>query len=117
MQASGTPDAALISFPDHCPERRFRLSGTEARIGRRSASRRTEPEIDLTGPPTERGLSRLHAKLIAGPDGSWSVVDLGSPNGTLVNGSEGDRVNLGAWTMITIIRPVRSACARVTPLQ
>jgi len=60
-------------------------------------------------------LSRLHAKLIAGPDGSWSVVDLGSPNGTLVNGREipqgeavplrnGDHINLGAWTMITIIR-------------
>ena len=115
VQAATTPEAALIRFPDDCPERRFRLSGTEARIGRRSASRRIEPEIDLTGPPTDRGLSRLHAKLIAGPDGSWSVVDLGSPNGTLVNGAEipqgevvplrdGDRINLGAWTMITIIR-------------
>jgi serine/threonine protein kinase len=113
VQATGTPDAALISFPDHYPERRFPLSGPEARIGRRSASRRIEPEIDLTGPPTDRGLSRLHAKLTAGPDGSWSVVDLGSPNGTLVNGREipqgqavplrdGDRINLGAWTMITI---------------
>jgi pSer/pThr/pTyr-binding forkhead associated (FHA) protein len=115
VQAESTPEAALISFPDHCPERRFRLSGTEVRIGRRSASRRIEPEIDLADPPADRGLSRLHAKLIGGPDGSWSVVDLGSPNGTLVNGSEilpgeavplrdGDRINLGAWTMITITR-------------
>jgi serine/threonine-protein kinase len=115
VQAASTPEAALIRFPDGCPEWRFRLSGTEARIGRRSASRRIEPEIDLSGPPTDRGLSRLHAKLLAGPDGSWSVVDLGSPNGTLVNGREipegevvplrdGDRINLGAWTMITITR-------------
>jgi serine/threonine protein kinase len=115
VQADTTPDAALIRFPDHFPERRFRLSGTEARIGRRSTSRHTEPEIDLKGPPTDPGVSRLHAKLVARPDGSWSVVDLGSPNGTLVNGSEiaqgepvplrdGDRINLGAWTMITMTR-------------
>jgi len=113
VQAEGTPDAASISFPDRYPPRRFRLSGTEARIGRRSMSRHIEPEIDLRGPPTDSGVSRLHAKLIAGPDGSWSVVDLGSTSGTLVNGSEitpgdavrlrdGDRINLGAWTRITM---------------
>jgi serine/threonine protein kinase len=115
VQAEGAPDAASIGFPDRCPPRRFRLSGTEARIGRRSASRRLEPEIDLKGPPADPGVSREHAKLIAGPDGSWSVVDLGSTSGTLVNGSEitpgeavplrdGDRINLGAWTMITMTR-------------
>jgi serine/threonine protein kinase len=115
VQADSTPDAALISFPDHFQERRFPLTGAEARIGRRSASRHVEPEIDLKGLPTDPGVSRLHAKLIAGPDGSWSVVDLGSPNGTLVNGSEirqgepvplrhGDRINLGAWTVITMTR-------------
>ena len=115
VQAEGTPDAASISFPEHCPPRRFRLSGTEARIGRRSASRHIQPEIDLKGPPTDPGISREHAKLIAGPDRCWSVVDLGSTSGTLVNGSEitpgeavplrdGDRINLGAWTMITMTR-------------
>lgn len=86
---------------------------TKARIGRRSTSRRIEPEIDLRGPPTDPGVSRLHARLIAGPDGNWSVMDLGSTSGTLVNGSEiaqgeavplrdGDRINLGAWTVITM---------------
>jgi serine/threonine protein kinase len=115
VQAEGTPDAASISFPDRFPQRRFPLSGPEARIGRRSSSRHIEPEIDLKGPPTDPGISRLHAKLIAGPDGTWSVVDLGSTSGTLVNGSEimqgeavplrdGDRIHLGAWTMITMTR-------------
>ena len=115
VQAVSDQDAASISLPAHVPERRFRLSGTEVRIGRRSVSRRIEPEIDLTGPPTDPGVSRLHAVLIAGPDRSWSVVDPGSPNGILVNGKDvppgqavplrdGDRIHLGAWTVITITR-------------
>jgi serine/threonine protein kinase len=115
MRAVSDQDAASISFPAHVPERRFRLTGTEVRIGRRSVSRRIEPEIDLTGPPTDPGVSRLHAVLIAGPDRSWSVVDSGSPNGLMVNGKDvppgdtvplrdGDRIHLGAWSVITITR-------------
>jgi pSer/pThr/pTyr-binding forkhead associated (FHA) protein len=111
--AAGGPDAASIEFPVYCPERRFRLSGAEMRIGRRSASRGLEPEIDLTGPPADPGVSHLHAVLIAEPDGSWAVLDPGSANGTLVNGREmatgarvrlrdGDRVCVGAWTVLTI---------------
>jgi hypothetical protein len=111
--AAGGPDAATLTFPDYCPERRFRLAGPEMRIGRRSLSQGLEPEIDLTGPPTDPGVSRLHAALIAEPDGSWAILDPGSENGTLVNGTEiaagvrvplhdGDRIHLGAWTMITI---------------
>ena len=111
--AAGGPDAAGLRFPAYCPERRFRLTGREMRVGRRSASRGLEPEIDLTGPPTDPGVSRLHAVLVAEPDGSWVVIDPGSENGTLVNGSEiaagvrvplhdGDRIHLGAWTVITI---------------
>ena len=111
--AAGGPDSAGLRFPDYCPERRFRLAGPEMRIGRRSASQGLEPEIDLTGPPTDPGVSRMHAALVAEPDGSWTVLDPGSENGTLVNGAEiaagarvplhdGDRIHLGAWTVITI---------------
>ena len=88
VRAASGPDADEISFPAYCPERRFRLSGTEVRIGRRSLSRGIDPEIDLTGPPIDPGISRMHAVLIASPDGGWSAVDPGSENGTLVNGSE-----------------------------
>jgi hypothetical protein len=113
--ASVSPDASELSFPDYCPERRFRLSGTEVRVGRRSVSRGIHPEIDLTGPPADPGVSRLHALLVAGPGGTWSVVDPGSENGTLVNGNtipanqavalhDGDRIHLGAWTAVTITR-------------
>ncbi len=111
--AAGGPDAASIEFPAYCPDRLFTLTGKEMRIGRRSASRGLEPEIDLTGPPTDPGISHLHAVLIAQPDGSWSVLDPGSSNGTQVNAIDiatgvpvplhhGDRVCLGAWTVLTI---------------
>ena len=111
--AAGGPDAAAVEFPGYTPERRFRLAGPEMRIGRRSVSRGLEPEIDLTGPPTDPGISRLHAVLFAEPDDGWTILDPGSENGTLVNGREiaagvrlplhdGDRIHLGAWTVITI---------------
>jgi serine/threonine protein kinase len=115
VQAVSDTDAASIAFPAFVPERRFRLSGAEVRIGRRSVSRHIEPEIDLTGPPADTGVSRLHAVLTAGPDQNWSVVDAGSGNGIVVNGKDvpqgqvvplrhGDRIHLGAWTVITIVR-------------
>jgi len=114
--AEGGPDAGSIEFPGYCPERRFRLTGREMRIGRRSVSRGLEPEIDLTGPPTDPGVSHLHAVLIAEPDGTWAVLDPGSSNGTIVNGNEivagvrvplhdGDRVCVGAWTVLTLQAP------------
>ncbi|MGH3286868.1 MAG: FHA domain-containing protein [Streptosporangiaceae bacterium] len=115
VQAASGPDAASVPFPGYYAERRFRLTGSQMRIGRRSVSRGIDPEIDLTGPPADPGISRLHAVLIAVPDGSWAVLDPGSANGTLVNGAEiaigdqillhdGDRINLGAWTAITVHR-------------
>ncbi len=113
MVAAKGPDAGQLQFPANGPERRFRLSGPEMRIGRRSASRGLEPEIDLTGPPLDPGVSHLHAVLSAEPDGGWTVCDPGSANGTLVNDREippgarvrlrdGDRVCVGAWTVLTI---------------
>jgi hypothetical protein len=115
VQATNRPGASGISFPVHCPQRRFRLAGAEVRVGRLSAHSDIDPEIDLTGPPSDPGVSRLHAVLLEAADGSWSVVDPGSANGTLVNGTEiprreivplrdGDRIHLGAWTELRIIR-------------
>jgi pSer/pThr/pTyr-binding forkhead associated (FHA) protein len=115
VQAVTGPEGAAVTFPSYCAERRFQLVGNQMRIGRRSVSRGLSPEIDLTGPPADPGISRLHAVLIAMPDGGWAVLDPGSANGTLVNGSEigvgdqvplhdGDRINLGAWTAITVRR-------------
>jgi hypothetical protein len=115
VQAAGGPDAAGIAFPAYCPQRRFRLAGTEVRIGRHSPSSGIDPEIDLSVAPADPGVSRLHAVLLKSPDGTWSVVDPGSANGTAVNGSEipqgqpvplreGDRIHLGAWTELRVVR-------------
>ena len=115
VQAAGGPDAAGIAFPAYFPQRRFRLAGTEMRIGRHSVSSGIDPEIDLSVPPADPGVSRLHAVLIKAADGTWSVIDPGSANGTAVNGSEiphgqavplrdGDRIHLGAWTELRVVR-------------
>ncbi len=112
------PDAAGLQFPPYCPERRFVLTGPKLAIGRRSRSRGIEPEIDLSGPPLDPGISTLHALLLARPDGRWELVDLDSTNGTTVGDSarpiapntpillaDGDRIKLGAWTTLTIFAP------------
>ena len=115
VRAADDADAGSISFPAYVAERRFRLAGSTVRIGRRSRSLHVQPEIDLAGPPTDPGVSRLHAALIAATDGTWSVMDLGSTSGTQVNGKDvpsgapvplhpGDQIHLGAWTLITIAR-------------
>ena len=115
MQLTRTLIGPAVTFPPFSNERRFPLEGRQMRIGRRSAARGLEPEIDLADPPADPGISRLHAVLIPGPDGGWSVLDPGSANGTLLNGREipvgdviplrdGDRINLGVWTVITVHR-------------
>jgi len=112
--AMGVAESKDIEFPADWPEREFRLSGSRLRIGRRSASLEVAPELDLTGSPTDPGVSHLHAILLSQPDGSWAVKDAGSENGTMINGREipagqlvplrsGDSICIGAWTAITII--------------
>jgi hypothetical protein len=115
FQRSGSTE---LSFPTGYSERRFALDGPEMRIGRsRGESSTTGPalEIDLAGPDEDPGISRLHAILERREDGTYSVRDLGSTNGTTVNDdptpvrvdaalpiADGDRIRLGAWTTITV---------------
>jgi hypothetical protein len=115
MAAIEAPDAEAVAFPLFCPDRKFVLSGGQMLIGRRSRSRGIEPEIDLTGPPEDAGVSHSHAALVSTPDGGWAIVDLGSSNGTYINDSttpiapnkpipvkEGDQIHVGAWTTLTL---------------
>ncbi|GAA5144880.1 hypothetical protein GCM10023321_01930 [Pseudonocardia eucalypti] len=122
VRERGGPDAGEVGFPPYCPERRFALVGDRLAIGRRSRGRGTRPDIDLSGPPLDPGISAQQAMLLGDPDGGWRVVDLDSTNGTVVarGGSAefgepippgepvelagGDRIHLGAWTTITLTR-------------
>ncbi|WP_327066752.1 FHA domain-containing protein [Kitasatospora sp. NBC_01250] len=118
MMARSGPEASGLFFPPYCPERRIPITGRgQLRIGRRSQHRGTVPEIDLSVPPEDPGASHQHALLAEQPDGSWVLVDQDSTNGTTLNGgadplaphtaiplNEGDRIHIGAWTTITLLR-------------
>jgi hypothetical protein len=112
------PDAGTLRFPAFSTERRFVLDGPQMAIGRHSRSRGITPEIDLSAPPVDPGVSALHALLVRQADGGWEVVDLESTNGTIVGDrpgpippntpvplADGDVVKLGAWTTITLVAP------------
>lgn len=116
MQRSG-PEAAGLNLPAYSPEQQRALTGNQLTIGRRRHSTGETPDVDLSVPPEDPGVSHQHAVLVQQPDGTWAVVDQNSTNGTTVNGSEepiqpfvpvplqdGDQVHVGAWTTITIRR-------------
>jgi hypothetical protein len=73
-----------------------------------------EPSVllDRHSLPGDPGISRSHGELVRTSEG-YALVDRGSLNGTAVNNAlvpsrrrvllhDGDRVQLGAWTMLTI---------------
>jgi hypothetical protein len=98
-----------IPLPVNEPERTFPLDFAENLLGRRSDRKDIHPEI-MVGDP---GVSHRHAKLLRQPDGSFMLLDVGSTNGTRLNGidvlpgvrtplRDGDEITLGCWTRITI---------------
>jgi hypothetical protein len=69
-------------------------------------------------------LSRYHARLSVDPDGSCAIEDLGSTNGTLVNGlritvpqqlSAGDTVKLGGTTLVVRELPMPATAPQSPP--
>ncbi len=112
--ARGGPDT--VEFPQYFPERRISLDKDTTLIGRHNHDQGVEPEIDLGIHPVDRGVSTQHAVLRI-RDSGLTVTDLGSTNGTSLNDSEdflangeetpltdGDRIHVGAWTTITVVR-------------
>jgi N-acetylglucosamine kinase-like BadF-type ATPase len=90
------------------------LTGARLVVGRASRSRGVVPDIACE----DTGVSRRHCE-IAWVAGGWSVIDLGSANGTYVAAagealpteplrpgerrwlSDGDRIYVGGWTCLT----------------
>ena len=79
-------------------------------IGRRSDKRAILPEVSLD---LDDGVSHRHALLTRGDDGSLTLRDIGSANGTRLNGADvqplvdvvlhdGDQITLGRWTRLTV---------------
>jgi FHA domain len=110
-------EADGVDFPVSEVERIVSLAGERMTIGRSTASGPESPEVDMSGPPADVGVSRLHAVLEHQPDGTWTITDCGSSNGTYLNRGEdairpgepvvledGDLVHIGAWTTITFRR-------------
>lgn len=98
-----------IPCPLNEPERTFPLDFAENLLGRRSDRQDIHPEIALSDP----GVSRRHAKLLRQADGTFVLLDVGSSNGTQLNGvdiqagvrtpiTDGDEITLGCWTRLTV---------------
>jgi hypothetical protein len=95
--------------PPNAPELVFPLDLDETLVGRRSDARKIFPEIDLDDP----GVSHRQLKLLRQPDGSFAALELGSANGTTLNGvtlkpglltpvTAGDELIVGMWTRLQI---------------
>jgi ABC-type multidrug transport system ATPase subunit/pSer/pThr/pTyr-binding forkhead associated (FHA) protein len=85
----------LASLPsvDRRPTARMPLPSKVMRIGR-------TPDNDLV--VSDLGVSREHAELRKSVTGRYEIIDLGSHNGTFVNGSRIDRAELGDSDIISI---------------
>jgi hypothetical protein len=102
-----TPHAAYESSTE------IILKAGVTQIGRTSQKRNLHPEIACDW---DDAVSHRHAKIELAPDGDAFLVDLGSTNGTMLNGAlvsantpiklkDGDRISLGGKTALIIYAP------------
>ncbi|WP_191760538.1 FHA domain-containing protein [Komarekiella delphini-convector] len=105
LRNSESPEA-----PTNQPPVIFRLEKDSNLIGRRSEIRGIHPEVSLD---FDDAVSRRHALLNRQADGTLTLRDIDSANGTKLNGVEltpmldtqlqdGDEFTLGHWTRITV---------------
>jgi hypothetical protein len=96
--------------PGDTRARLFPLDLADHLVGRRSDRADVHPEIVLADP----GISRRHLRIMRAGDGTLAALDLGSTNGTRLNGvaleanlptplREGDELTLGCWTRLTVL--------------
>ncbi|PRC90832.1 FHA domain-containing protein [Solimicrobium silvestre] len=102
------PDPDL-PCPTDRPEKIFHLDLNENTLGRQFEGNGVHPEIVVHDP----SISRRHLKFVRGKNGEYSVLELGSANGTEFNSktlepgvvtalNPGDQITLGMWTRISV---------------
>ena len=83
---------------------RLEVEGADSvTVGRRDPVTGIQPSVDLTGLDQERSVSRRHAKLERRAGRLYLVEDLGTTNGTFVNGKRiapGEPVEVGAGDLL-----------------
>ena len=95
-QPQQTSRARLI---DTAANRAIDLASARVTLGRESRNDITSPDINV---------SRTHAEISLSPQGAWVITDLGSTNGTYVNGravasqplNEGDHIAMGSTNFV-----------------
>jgi CRP-like cAMP-binding protein len=94
-------------------------AGTETTIGRRDPVTGIYPDVDLTPVDGQRSVSRRHAKIYRRGDRLYLSEDIGTMNGTFVNGErlesgvpaevrDGDAVRVGLVDLKLAVTPVAS---------
>lgn len=103
-------DADSPEPPANVPDTTVQLNKPTSLIGRKSDKRGIHPEISLD---LDDAVSHRHALLTHGADDSLTLRDVGSSNGTRLNGTDikpledvalkdGDQITLGRWTRLTL---------------
>ena len=99
QQPAQPQQASRARLIDTAANRAIDLASARVTLGRESRNDITIPDINV---------SRAHAELRFEPQGVWSLTDLGSTNGTFVNGREigtqllreGDHITIGMTNLV-----------------
>lgn len=99
QQPAQPQQASRSRLIDTAANRAIDLASARVTLGRESRNDITIPDINV---------SRTHAEISLSPQGAWVITDLGSTNGTYVNGravasqplNEGDHIAMGSTNFV-----------------
>ena len=99
QQPAQPQQASRARLIDTAANRAIDLARARVTLGRESRNDITIPDINV---------SRTHAEISLSPQGAWVITDLGSTNGTYVNGravasqplNEGDHIAMGSTNFV-----------------
>jgi hypothetical protein len=109
LEPSPPPGGLILEAAIGSEREQFQVAGERATVGRLDVAGGLIPDVALR---SDDAVSRRHAELRRRA-GGWMIVDVGSTNGTRLNGSwlqphqeaplrDGDEIGLGAVTTLTV---------------